>query len=409
MSDPQFVAECLRIIVLMMVFALGIPGFFLQNTIPDDLKRILHRHTQILLKLAWKGAGLMIYSACTAIAYLLLLFIFPKNIPQLILQVTFVNSALIVIGVVYVWVEFLRKSDVRILIIKELSNFISKELSPEYKGSEFSRTKKSLGVKKKIASHRNKLFETLSTLGEESRPGNEKSLCLDVLTKLTGQITQLDHKIINSESMQQITNNVINSVESILVKGPYVGSNDNFTKGKNILESLQQNLKNKDGVSTTGIERAVREKLNFLTHIAIELKSPTIAFRIVESIGAHRKSLFNIGKAALEIKDDLSATFALVKLEDAIDAKLKGQKLTKELCSEETGVFLLGLIAHFWSQGPGSAAREHANSFLGQIKTYFGTKANRKTCIKAAIKFFKLDYPDFETADKLTLMLDTLE
>jgi hypothetical protein len=245
-----------------------------------------------------------------------------------------------------------------------------------------------------------KLLVDLIYLGEQSEPGYEKAQVLEALDHLAAQVQGWEHYA--GDGLEQL----VQGIETILVgegKRDIIG---NFQSAARILGRIVSRLQECGLASTPDMALTLRT-LGRLGVAALKLKSEQTDLAFLQAVAlsvagrdgafqAASETLAEIGVSALGAERFLIAVAILDKLEALAEQKLP--------LSGEISADFLGLLAHFWTAG--ETAHEHAQRILSRTEAFFSPSL--RECLQSAITH-QIRTTQFDTADKLAVMLDELE
>ncbi len=396
--DESTLLVSIRVILIFLIFALGIPGFLIQNTIPDDIKQIITRRSKIWGRLAFGGIVLLCFSALTLILLLILL-----NPPTFLLSVIehyscFINSfvARIPIGVIILvllyWLRIFLRPSVRTQVIK----YFRKKICHNFKKHFYN-----------VKNDTRDLIRDFIFLGENSRAGYEKELILETIREVVDPILNETPSRSNyyTERLLSELEYIVLGISRVLINGPHFANDDNFSDGLRILNSIQR-FASQEEKAPIQLEISLSEELSRLAITLLKHKRHNIFLICVEMISTKAtKHLFEIGKLALTEGEDLSAVMTLDRIDDQLNSSGK-IPLSKDIIEDdETCIFFLGLLSHFWCAK--GSAQSHALEYTNNLKDYFQSNKQMLVCLNFAKRHLR-NLPDFETSDKVQKMLNDL-
>jgi hypothetical protein len=355
-------ATYFHILIILLVFAFGIPALISQLIIPEEIRRIIHRHRLM--------RGWFISTIVSLLGLFILFFIWfvhpcsgdPVSQIKSLLGGAFVTIALIL--TVLLWWNVLRR-----FIREKVINDLEKNLKERFRKNGV------LPVDCLI---------DLIYLGERGEPGYEKGLVLNALDGLAKNV-QSSNRYVGYE-----LEHILRNIDRILLNKEKFGSEENFQSAVCKLGDMLHRGQRANLPSDLDANLALRS-LGRLGVATVELRYETTAQMILQATDSKDEVLFEIGLSAINSKRFLITTAALNKLEALTLIELP-------ITSERTNN-LLGLIAHFW--GAGESARRRAEIFLSSNKNNFSPSL--ADCINQAIEYH-YHIAQFETADKLIVL-----
>ncbi|TKJ41161.1 hypothetical protein CEE37_05700 [candidate division LCP-89 bacterium B3_LCP] len=352
----------LQVIVMLLVFALGIPALLFQLSIPGEIHRIIRRR----MKMRWLFI-LMIFMVFASILFIWVLH--PCGSASLTNDMCF-YAALIITSIIALilafWIHQFRRS-VREKIVVQLTKI----------------SKKSINKKNTVDAPS---LADLVYLGERGKPGDEKSSIIDAINGLA-EVIQSDQKY-DGTSLED----VINGIEAILVDRENQGSDKNFLDALETLIGINTRLGDRQ-LSNRFDAYVTNMALSNIGIISVQTKSESTALTFLEAVRDNPNSLFKMGVAALEAEKFQIATHALNRLEAIAEREDKIKSKGNEN--------LFGMLAHFWVRK--GSARRRAQLFFTRMEGSF--EPSLRDCITGATEYH-YTFADFTTADALGEMLE---
>ena len=352
-------ATYFHVLIILLVFAFGIPALIFQLIVPEEVRRIIHRHRSM--------RGWFITTIVSLLGLFILFFIWfvhpcygdPVSQIKSLLGGAFVTTALVL--TILLWWNVLRRF-IREKVISDLEENLKERF----------RKNGVLPVDCLI---------DLIYLGERGESGYEKGLVLNALDRLAKNV-QSSNRYRGYE-----LEHILRNIDRILLNKEKFGSEENFQSAVCKLGDMSYRGQRANLPSDLDANLALRS-LGRLGVATVELRYETTAQMILQTTDSKDEVLFQIGISAINGKRFLIATAALNKLE-----ALTGRVLP---ITPERSVNLLGLIAHFWVAG--ESTRRRAESFLVLNRSNFSPSLNK--CVRDAIEYH-YTIAQFETADKL--------
>jgi len=361
----------LQVLIVLLVFALGIPALILQIAVPENIRRIiLDRMKRTWWHLSWRRLIIALSIASLVFVW----FLHPCSNGFLPTWKSYIAAIIISIvlflTIQFWWRMFLLGMPVREMAVRIMRRDLSGTYSKRWLLDE-------------------KILDDLTHLGEQGTSGYEKELVIDSFDHLTEYVQ-------NSERYRGVElEDLIRGFETILTDKENQGSNRNFCLVCNILKRIQDNIKDR-GLSSLTDASLTLQTLGRLGVFAIETKSESTALTFLEAVASDNNVLFQMGLSALRARRSHIATAALTKLEALAEQ-------TPLLTPIKT-VHLFGLLSHFWTAG--SSTRLRAKSFLFRMQGFFSPSLAE--CLKLAIEYH-YNITNFDTADALVVMLEDIK
>lgn len=349
-------AAYIQILIVLIVFAFGIPELIIQMITPEEIRSTISRH----IKKCW---WYLLLGLICLVSILFFWVLHPcsnyttnwKSYAAGILMTVILVSTMIV------WFIQIKKSP-RDSVINKLRKKISK------------------GFVKRGVIKENELID-LIYLGTQGKQGDEKKVVLDSLSKIITNIKNSD----NYKGGE--LNEILKGIGDILTIREKTGSEDNFLQARSILNSFIQE------VQYTAIDREYAIKiLGDLGISASDLNFECATLSILQSVASNSGQLFRIGLNAFCTNRFDIATAALNKLEALVERN-------DNITFNESAAYLLGLLAHFWTFN--DFTNKRAKSFFARMENQFSPSL--EYCIKAAIDYH-YDIQNYSTASNLARM-----
>jgi len=354
----------LQALIMLLVFAFGIPAFIYQTVAPENIRHIIKKYMKSILI----GISAIVFFI-TFFALNFVWFLHPRSIPlnqcQEFMGALFISIPLIITPLIWwiVLVKFLREAVVNYLKKKLYRRFRKNRpiLCPEMKD--------------------------IITLGERSDAGYEKEVVLDAISNLIEKI-QVSKRYTGLELEV-----ILRNFDKIVTGIGKPGNESDFIRASNILEEIIGRFSARK-FSNYGDEILIYWSLSEIGKRAAELRFSKVMLRIIKVAASNSGTLFEIGLSAFNTGDYSAATDALSKLETLA---LKAPK-----DEGQSAYDLLGLMAHFWTKNRSS--RRCAEAFLISFeKKFFPLKQYLDRAIEDHYSVSR-----FDTADKLMTMRDDL-
>lgn len=355
----------LQALIMLLVFALGVPAVIYQIT-SENIRYIINRYMKtVLLAIIGIDISIIFFALC------FVWFLHPTPPPSFSCQELWasylITMALLIAPLIWfvVQLKFLREK-----VVAFLKNKIEKQFKKDG----------SLGYNETI---------DMITLGERSDAGFEKVVVLNALDDLMG-------KIQNSERYQgSYLDLILKHYDKIVTGIAKPGNESDFVLTVNILEKIIGRFSDTKFPSF-GDEILVYRSLTEIGKKAAELRFAKVTQMIVQIAASNSDALFKIGLYAFTTDDYYAATTAL--------STLKNLALTQETSKEKRQCAndLFGLLAHFWTGNKG--AHRCAEEFL---ETFGNKFSPLEEYLDQAIEDH-YSVSRFDTADKLMTMRDEI-
>jgi hypothetical protein len=371
--DEAWALGYFQAVVSILLFGVGIPSLVLQTIVPDDLRRIAHRH---FLTLRW---GFWLVAAFMAVALVFVWILHPTQgsdvrlLPGVDVDQWLAASLMTaaIVGVGGVW--FLYRSHRRDRIVLHLQRRCVKRI--KQKGAPDETT-----------------LDDLQYLGEQAATRAEKRQVLDALQTMATEVQR--YKDYRGNRLEGI----IRAIQSSLQKGV---DRYSLSDGIVVLARISDNMQATSTQSSRDA-RLLLEALESLVRVAWTVDGDRAALLILEAVGSMAQApdglefeaeiaLENLGVSALANRRYLTAVDVLTRLEAGI-------RSTPTADPDESTAYL-GLVAHF--RGRGGVARARAMSGFAQIIFTPSTVE----CLRAAFAFH-YNTCQFETANLLSRWID---
>jgi hypothetical protein len=352
-------AAYLHIIIILLVFAYGIPFLLLQILVSEEIKRIIAHYRK-----EWFIVLLAILTAFIAVIFIWFLHPCSNGLAQSWQHWASAILVTIIIGLtVFCWLRY-----VGLLSTVKVARFLGKKLQKSARKNKMTKEE----------------ISDLISLGEKATSGYEKNIVLQVLEKPI--LTAIMAK---KNNLGDVLAQFLRDIHRILVNKEKPGNDDNYYTATEIIGNIISKF---EGQSSPLNYYVTMAYLAFerLAAAAIEANYDTIVQCIVQKTRDSR-TLFQIGLSALNSRRFFMAVVALNKLEAIA--------LENVVISADKSVYLLGMLAHFWNYDVTSKSR--AKQFLNTYRNQFSPSLRRN--VNIATEHFKMA-PDYDTADKLVLM-----
>ncbi|MCK4765379.1 MAG: hypothetical protein KAW12_24470 [Candidatus Aminicenantes bacterium] len=357
----------LQILIVLLIFAFGIPSIIFQVTLPEEMQHIVNRYM--------KKYFLFPFITVVVILFFSLSFIWclhPCDIDSACKDWTsaVIVSLSLIFLIVFWWIYLKNLSK------KNIVNYLGKKIYKRFKKGGSILTDE---------------MENLITLGERSEAGHEKYLVLDALSRLIKNI-QTSERYSGGD-----LEDILRSFEKIVTSKNKPGNEANFLLSIRILEDIVEIISFKK-LANSSDERAVCETIKEIGKSSVKLKlSKHVILKAIEIASPNSGALFEIGLSAFKSDDYdyFEAQAALNKLESLA---LAGAEVEPNTIND-----LFGLLAHFWAGNQSSrrCAQESLNfygdSFL-PLDTYLNQAIEDHYSVSR-----------FDTADRLMKMRDDLK
>jgi hypothetical protein len=344
----------LQIIVIILVFALGIPTILFQISISNDIRRIIQKQ----IKLIWWFI-LITFLVGASLVYIWILHPCPGNVssPFTSLLANLLLSFVIVISFSILCIRLIRNS--RDQIIRRIEKKIIKYFFKTGDRSE-SIIKESVN--------------DLIYLGEQGSCGDEKQIILESISSIF-QNTVLKRR--NDNFLILI--DLVYGLQKIVTNKEKEGNGDNFILS---VKCLSEIINNPNSLLTNVEKDIIINVICDIGQFSLMNKSETITLLIFQEFDNHCSALFKFGKSALNEQQYLFAVASLNKLESLYQ--------DDDMLKVDTRNYLLGLMSHFWFSG--DACRKRATRFLKDNLELF--QPSFTSCVEHSILFHEnsVDY-----------------
>jgi len=237
------------------------------------------------------------------------------------------------------------------------------------------------------------VFEDLIVLGQSMESGRRKELVLDAAERMSEEV-QESHAYTGRELTQ-----LLRGFSRILAGKYRPGNVENFEQGVEVLEvvlrRISRRFPQKDLLSILDARLAMRA-LEKLALAAIANGDYKTAQKIIESVSEDKLALFRIGVTALEAKQYLIA--------DAVRNKLQAQIVRTLPIVGKNAHVLLGFMAHFRGE-KGSSRRDRVERFLSMYEDSFSPSFFE--CLFDAYSYHRM-MARFDTADAIAKWIDEI-
>lgn len=356
----------LQILIVLLIFAFGIPSIIFQVTLPEEIQRIVNRRMKryFLYPFIITVMALLIFS----LSFVWFLHPCTAAIPTWKHWVGSIIVSLSLVSLIIFWWSYLRK-----LSKKKIVNYLENKLVKRFRKDSVILISEMID---------------LITLGERSEPGYEKEIVLKAIDRLIENI-QISKRYTGGE-----LEDILRSVDKIITGKDKPGNENNFQLFVDIIENTVNRLSSKK-LLIKGDERLVYIVLKEIGKKSVELEFSQVVLRIVPVASSNSDALFEIGLSAFTSGDYFTALAALSKLETlALEAAPKG--------SNEINDFF-GLLAHFWTANKSS--RRRAETFFNLYGDQFSPLDR---CLDQAIEHH-YNIARYDTADQLISMKEELK
>jgi hypothetical protein len=347
-------------IIVLLVFALGVPALVLQIGMPTDLQRVAGRgmtnlRMTIILMLFY------IFIACS-----FLWFLHPQSrtvSSSDTLSASLVLTGTLVVTVLFWWHQALENRRER--IVERLEDHLSRKA-------------RKLGF---IPNERS--LEDLVYLGANGQRGYEKQLCLSALEKVAEAVQNSDRYAGSS------LESVILGLEEVVTSGEAAASDRDLQMCCGILRRLFDFTTAHHSASTDGA--ATVRSLGRLGRIAACQYSEPTAMMFTQSVSFSSRDLSKIGTEALR-----SGRYLI-----ALDALSRIEHLATTSADTSHTRYLAGLCSHIWSSKKSLRPRvlQSLERYL-----YFGSEQEWRQQIKVNVSAYQR-IADYETADLILMMI----
>ena len=239
---------------------------------------------------------------------------------------------------------------------------------------------------------RDESLHDLIYLGEHGKPGNDKKLVLDALSRVAEKAqASPDYKDGELEAL-------IKGLKTIVINNTKPGEDGDFILVAKVLKDIREKLSARPNPIQHNDALSARTVFDGLCVEAVKHRAKATSKELLKDASSGDVDMvFEVGLAALNAKQFDIATEALTKLEVLADEQ--GLK-----CGDETAN-LLGLLAQFIASQSDSTSRR-AGAYLRESQTSF--IPSLEECVKAARKHH-YGASNYDTADSLDKLLKLME
>jgi hypothetical protein len=358
-------AAYLQCVIMLFVFSLGFPALMFHFAVSDDLVCIIHRNGWI------KWNKIILFASPYAIFSGLLIWIlhpYPSAIVPYYLEYGAAFGITILISISPIPWLFVIPISTRHGVIKKLKKEILKSLNSQHFISET-------------------LLEDLSYIGENSAPGREKEMVLQLVNEI-GILIQKDKEYTGSS-----LKDIIKTIENILAKGSIVGNDENYIYATGILENMLFTIK-KYGFYNSSDEINIIKSFRLLNVIAMEKLSNATVLTMLQLSNKSAENLFEIGKKAIDANNYNIALLSFKKLELlVINSRNEQNRLL---------IFYFGLLSHIWNTEIIEIKSIAEESLLKSLEI---VKPNIYEIVEYSIDYFLIN-AQYDTIYKLNKMKD---
>lgn len=333
----------LQVLIIIFVFALGIPSLVFQLIVPEDVRHVIHHRWRIN---AWYVSTVLL--ALAAIAFIWMIHPHPGAAPMPAWKLYVASGAVTAIplfATISGAVVFL--SYRRHRVVSKLERDLLSSLHPGFWSNwpVFRRFRKP-------AAWDEESLDDLIYLGANGKSGREKAIVIRALGRLAAEAqVRTDY---NGYELEQI----IKGLQVVLLNEELYGSDDNFILAAHILQNLRSRMdRNCLDFAATKVTLT-----NLANAAVLRLSEPTALVYLEDAAAVDSEILLLMGAAALSTGRFFIATAALNKLE-AIAEK------TDEIVFNDATANLVGLVGCFYVAG--DSTRRRAQEFLLRCKERF--------------------------------------
>jgi hypothetical protein len=333
----------LQVLIIIFVFALGIPALVFQLIVPEDVRHVIHHRLRIRI---W-------YASTCLLAFASISFVWIFH-PHAGLQPapwqSYVASAAVTITPLLALVSG------ALVFLSYKRNRVVGRLEETVR-LQFCRS----GVWDEES------LDDLIYLGSEGTAGREKELALSALGRLAKEAQS--HEFYRGSDLDQ----VIKGLEATVGGGERRGNDHNFISAAHILQSIWTNIKDFDCLDYATTKVTLR---NLAISAVRKMSEPTAFVYLEDAATLDSDIVLAIGATALECKSFLIATAALNKLEALAE---QAERIT----FNEQNANLLGLLAAFHVSG--GSTRQRAQALLSRSLSNF--QPSFPTLLSQAIRY----------------------
>jgi len=355
----------LQVLIVLLVFALGIPAIIFKMDVPEKIRAIMNRHgmfkwlfrLMILLTIACLSF-IWLFHACSGVS----LSTWQNYISSIIVTV-------LLIFIVLTWWFILNGN-----LIERLVSHLENDLA-----IFFARERT---IDDDTLAELNDLVD----LGEQGNAGDEKEMVLKALNRLAENVQ-------GAKGYQGVElEELIRGTERVIASREKPGSDSNFSLAGGILKRICQRANENSSPFYLDADLALKG-LGRLGVMAIDRRSEAVAQGLLEALSGNSQKVFEFGKAALRAQYFLLALAALSRLETLAE---------KPGPNDVNISALLGLVAYFHAAG--GSARQRAELSLSQSPEVFVPSLPK--CLQNAYEYY-YSLADYETADQLLALMNT--
>lgn len=351
----------LQILIVLLIFAFGIPSIIFQVTLPKEIQRIVFRYMKKYFLFPFITVmALLIFS----LSFIWFLHPYTAAIPSCKNCVGAYIVSLSLVFLIISWWNYLRKLT-KVKVISYLENKLEKSFRKD--GS---------------------ILETemmdIITLGERSEAGYEKEIVLKAVDRLIENI-QISERYSGCDLEL-----ILRNFDKIVGGKDNPGNDTDFQLSTDILGKIVEKISCKK-LLNKGDEIFVYNTLTEIGKKTVELNlSKQVVLNIVNVASSNSVALFEIGLSSFKSENYFAALSALDKLETlALKAEPKESFGSNDF---------FGLLAHFWTAKRSS--RRRAETFFNLYRDQFSPLDQY---LDQAIEHH-YNIARYDTADKLITM-----
>lgn len=383
-------AAYIQIIVVLLIFVLGIPAILNRLELPEYLRRIRSRPLITATSMLFVFAIIYIVFA---LAFIWFIHPFYDPIYESLTDwfgALMITGALLLILVGWFLLNPMRNRRKEIIRSRR---------------DDFARLKKPYSKQKAIVD--------LISIGEQSEPGLEKGLVIDALDEIIKRI-QEDSTYSGVSVKGQDLDLAIRGIETITVgDGQHCGNYNNFQQAGEVLSDALFRLRATPSVPDAAlIIGALRRLAINALKLEAEDETASIVTIVLQNIAdfaalpdadysTATRAIFLVGFTVLAQEEEKKYLFSTIALSRLL-ALANGKR--HSAINIEEGIFLLGLLAHFWARD--KSRRKFARRVLSEeVETLF--EGGIRNVLKRAAEIHE-EQSRFDTADALIAMAEGL-
>lgn len=353
-------------LIMLFVFALGIPTLIFQLAVPGEIRRIIYRRTRMGL---WYCLTLFIGLATLYFVWFLHPILEDK-LTNLGNYAAAIEISLILIIIIIYWLVKFRSCS-RERVVRKLQRLIIKYYSKEYIIDDT-------------------MLDDLISIGEAGNAGDEKQMVIESLECVAIDIQKYDHYSGN------LFHKLLDGFVLILGNRNNIGNKSNYLNASRTLNKIFRTLQNNNDLISSSDAKYLLKASTELGRKAIELDFGEIPLMYLQILEKDNISLFKFGLSAISCKKYKIVIAVLSKLKTIILINLHDN----EKIQSQQLVYLLGLCAYLWKRG--GTAQRYVEEIISSIEDSFAKSLSENLTIASG--FYK-DLADFITADMLNKML----